>query len=143
MPTQVHGLTFQYSYTIGRAEFFGPGFRNPVAMARGEGNLMYVLNRSSEFRPDGKRVTICTVDEDYIGEFARGITVIGDTTLSSADGSLIWPASIALDSECNVYVADEWLNRISIFTKDGEWIDKWGTAGNADGELSGPSDQHV
>ena len=139
MPTQVQGLTFQYGYTIGRAEFFGQGFRNPCAMARGEGDLMYVLNRGSEFRPDGKRVTMCTVGEDYIGEFARGVTVIGDTNLSSADGSLIWPASIALDSEGKVYVADEWLNRISIFTKNGEWIGKWGIPGDADGEISGPS----
>ena len=36
-------------------------------------------------------------------------------------------------------MADEWLNRISIFTRDGEWIGKWGTAGGGDGELNRPS----
>ena len=72
MTTRVMGATFQYNHTIGRAEFSGPGFRNPVAMARGQGDLMYVVNRSYEFRPDGKRVTICTAGEDYIGEFAGG-----------------------------------------------------------------------
>ena len=46
---------------------------------------------------------------------------------------------MALDKTGNVYVADEWLNRISIFTKDGEWIGKWGTEGNGNGEINKPS----
>ena len=139
MATQALGVEFQYSHTIGRAEFSGPGFRNPVAMARGEGDLMYVVNRSYEYRPDGKRVTICTVGEDYVAEFARGVTTVGVTDLVTEDGSLIWPTSIALDKERNVYVADEWINRISMFTKDGDWIGKWGTPGNGDGEINHPS----
>ena len=138
MATQAQGVSFQYSHTIGRAEFSGPGFRNPVAMARGEGDLMYVVNRSYEYRPDGKRITICTVGEDYIGEFANAAAA-GETAASDADGSLIWPTSIALDKEGNVYVADEWLNRISMFTKDGDWIGKWGTPGEGDGEFNRPS----
>ena len=140
MTTQVLGTTFQYSHSIGRLEFTGPGFRNPVAMARGEGDLIYVVSRSYESRPDGKRVTIFTVGEDYIGEFARGVTTPGEAAMSAADGALIWPTSIALDQQGNVYVADEWLNRISIFTKDGDWIGKWEERpGGGDGELNHPS----
>ena len=44
----------------------------------GEDDTMYVLNRSYDYRPDGKRITICTIDEDYVGEFARGVTTQGD-----------------------------------------------------------------
>ncbi len=135
MATQTLAPSFQYSHSIGRGEFNGPGFRNPVAMARGKDDLMYVVNRSYEYRPDGKRVTICTVNEEYVGEFARGVTTAGDTTISAADGSLIWPTGIAIDASQNVYVADEWLNRISVFDKDGEWLGKWGTPGSGDGEL--------
>ena len=139
MTTQTLGITLQYDHTIGLAEFSGPGFRNPVAMARGEEDTMYVVSRSYEYRPDGKRITICTVDEDYIGEFARGVTTVGESEASSADGAIIWPTAIALDSEGNVYVADEALNRISIYTKDGEYLNKWERPGSGDGEWDKPS----
>ena len=96
--TRFAGITLQPSHTIGRAEFSGPGFRNPVAMVRGDEDTMYVVSRSYDYRPDGKRVTICTIDEDYIGEFARGVTTAGEGDPSDADGSLIWPTAIARDS---------------------------------------------
>ena len=146
MTTRVLGVSFQYSHTIGRYDIAGPGFLTPVAMALGAGDTIYVVSRSYEHRPDGMRVTICTVDEEYIGEFGRGVTIAGETEPLAADGSLIWPTSIAIDREGNVYVADEWLNRISVFTKDGDWIGKWGTPGDSDGQIDRPSglafDQH-
>ena len=110
MATQTISVTLQYEKSIGRAEFSGPGFRNPVAMARGEDDTMYVVSRSYEYRPDGKRITICTTDEDYVGEFARGVTDQGEGEATSADGALIWPTAIAINSEGNVYVADEALD---------------------------------
>ena len=139
MVTQTIPVSFQYSHTIGRSEFSGPGFRSPMALARGSEDRIYVVNRSYEYRPDGKRVTVCTVDEDYIGEFARGVTAQGEGEDSAEDGSLIWPTSLALDSKENVYVADEWLNRISIFSRDGDWLGKWGTPGDGDGQINRPS----
>ena len=51
----------------------------------------------------------------------------------------MWPTAVALDSKGNLYLADEWLNRISKFTSDGEFVSKWGTSGSADGELKGPA----
>ena len=133
MSTHFFGLTdwnFQYSHSLGRNEFAGTGFRNAVDLALGADDVVYVLNRSREDRPDGVRVSVVTLDETYISEFGA---------YGEGDGQFIWPTGIALDSEGNVYVADELLNRISIYTKDGEFVRKWGTAGSGNGQLDKPA----
>jgi DNA-binding beta-propeller fold protein YncE len=140
MPTVSSAVNLQYGYTIGRGEQFGPGFTQPVFAARGEGDLLYVLCRASEYRPEGTRITVCTVDEEYVTSFARGVPAQGPHEFSFEDGSLVWPTAIAFDRDWNVYVTDEWLNRISIFTKDGDYIGKWEERpGSGDGELNRPS----
>ena len=142
MTTRVQGATFRYSHTIGRGEEAGPGFKNPIALALGEDGVMYVVNRSYDFRADSKRITICTVGEEYIGEIGNAGRLGGemmDDGESADPGSLVWPVSISLDSQGNLYVSDEWLNRISMFTSDGDWLGSWGIKGKADGEFDKPS----
>jgi DNA-binding beta-propeller fold protein YncE len=78
------------------------------------------------------------VDEEYVTEFGRGVAA-EQAGADAPDGRFMWPTAIALDKAGNVYVSDEWYNRISIFTKDGDWLGKWGTPGNGDGELNRPS----
>lgn len=126
----ISNRSFLYDRTIGRHEFAGSGLRQPMDLALGPGGLIYLVNRAWEQLPIGVRVTMLTIDEEYIGQFSK---------YGSGDGELIWPTSIALDSEQNVYVADEWLNRISIFDKDGKFLHKWGVAGSGAGELNKPS----
>ena len=133
MTTHFFGLTdwtFSYSHSVGRSELAGSGFRDPVDMALGADDVVYVVNRSSEYRTDGIRITVCTLDEQYISEFG---------TVGEGDGQMIWPTSVALDSQENVYLADEWLNRITVFSKDGGFIKKWGTPGSGDGQLNRPA----
>ena len=133
MSTHFFGLkdwTYSYSHTVGRNEFAGTGFRNPVAMAIDSDDVVYVLNRSYENRPDGVRVTVCTVDEEYITAFGED---------GEGDGQFTWPTAIVIDDKQNVYIADEWLNRISVFNTDGEYLSKWGMAGSGDGELNKPA----
>ena len=92
MVTEIAPVTFQYSHTIGRSESRGGrGFFNPVAIARGEGNLMYVLSRGTEtpaFTPC-KRVTVFTVDEELVGEFGQKVGP-EDADASAPDGSFMW-----------------------------------------------------
>ena len=133
MSTHFFGLnqrSFVYSHSVGRNEFSGAGFRNPVDMAISDNDVLYGLNRSYENRPDGVHVTMITMDEEYITEFSR---------FGEEQGLLVWPTSIALDAQGNVYLADEWLNRISIFDKDGEFLSSWGKPGSGDGELDRPA----
>ena len=139
-PAKISHVQLQYSHTIGRGEQFGPGFTYPIHMARGEDDLMYVLCRSSEYRPEGTRVTVCTVDEEYVNAFARGVPQQGPHEYNFADGSLVWPVNVAVAGNGNVYVSDEWMHRISIFTRDGEYVGKWAErVGAGDGELNGPA----
>ena len=142
MTTKVQGATFRYSHTIGRGEEAGTGFKNPVSVARGEGDLMYVVSRAYDYRSDSKRITVCTVGEDYIGEIGNAGRLGGemmDSGESDDAGSMVWPTSVTLDKAGNVYVSDEWLNRIAMFTADGEWLGAWGTQGDADGEVDQPA----
>jgi len=140
MPSTLSHVNVQYGYTIGRGEQFGPGFTSPVFVARGEGDLLYVVCRGSEYRPEGTRITVCTVDEEYITTFARGVPQQGPHEYNFDDGSLVWPTAIAFDRDWNVYVTDEWLNRVSIFSKDGDYLGKWEERpGSGDGELNRPS----
>ncbi len=141
MVTETAPLTFQYSHTIGRQENrSGSGFFYPVAITRDEENQLYVLSRGSEtpaFFPC-KRVTVFTIDEELVREFGTKVPP-EDADASAPDGSFMWPTSVALDKSGIAYVADEWLNRISVFNKDGECVSKWGTLGDGDGEINRPS----
>ena len=137
---QISHVNLQYSHTIGRGEQFGPGFTQPQFVARGEGDLLYVLCRGSEYRPEGTRITVCTVDEEFVNIFARGVAQQGPHEFNLEDGSLAWPTCIAISQTGDIYVSDEWLNRITIFNSDGEYVGKWlEQQGSGDGELDRPS----
>lgn len=144
MVTQlVAGRVYDYCRTVGRGGVSGMGFNSPVDLALGEGDTVYVLNRGWEFVTNvpwnqtarGTRVSVITIgdepdDEEFITEFSK----YGD-----GDGELIWPAGIALDSQERLYITDEWLNKVSVFDKDGNFLANWGTSGRGAGQLDGPS----
>ena len=69
-------------------------------------------------------------EEEYIGEFAG----YGDGA-----GRLIWPAGIGIDSHGNVYVTDSWLNRVSVFDREGNLLRCWDAVRDGDGEPNGIS----
>jgi DNA-binding beta-propeller fold protein YncE len=124
---------FSYSHTIGFLSNRYKGFQNPVDVAMDSQGLLYVINRVGPeltVRIPYKRITICTVDEEYLGEISTG---------GMNDGQMWWPSALAFDSDDKLYVADEALNRISIFTKDGEFLSQWGTPGSGPGQLDRPS----
>ena len=79
---------FQYSQTIG-AQALGPkGLNSPVAVARGPGRLLYVLNRPSESSPRGNWIAKCTIDDEYLGTFGA---------YGTEEGEFTWPNGLAVD----------------------------------------------
>jgi DNA-binding beta-propeller fold protein YncE len=143
LTTVAAGRVYDFSHAVGRGALSGMGFRMAVALALGEGDTLYAVNRGWEQVQNvpfnrtqlGTRVGKFTIgpvpgDEEVVCDFSKP----GD-----GPGELIWPAGIALDSQENVYVTDEWLNRVSVFDKDGNFLRDWGTAGSDDGEFNGPS----
>jgi DNA-binding beta-propeller fold protein YncE len=125
--------SLQYSHTLGFMANQGRGFNNPVDLAVNSRGVIYVLNRAGPevgVRIAYKRITRCTPDEEYLGEFCTG---------GVGDGQLWWPSSLAFDAEDRLYVADEALNRISIFDQDGKYLDQWGIAGPGAGRFNRPS----
>ena len=108
MATHFFGLkdrTFYHSHAIGRNEFAGTGFRNPVDMAIASDGSVYVVNRSYENRPDGVHMTVVHP--------GRGIHLAPSASTARATASSSGPPRWRWTAEDNVYVADEWLNRIT------------------------------
>ena len=125
----VSGRAFTYSHCIGRLAQGGTGLRFVMDVALAPGGIAYVLNRSSEAYPHGTRVTKLALggqplEEELILEFGRS---------GSGDGEFQCPTSVALDQSENAYVADEWLNQIVVFDKDGNFLKKWGVSGDGEG----------
>ena len=122
----------KYSHSVGNLALTGRGFSNPYDVTVVGGRVLYVLNRSNANQaPQGAvRVTICTVDQEYIG------TMCG---YGEDDGGLVWPTAITSDSEGNIYIADEHRHDVQVFNRDHEFVRKWGTYGSGPSDVDRPS----
>ena len=144
MVTQiVAGRVFDYSHCVGRGGVSGLGFNSVIDLAVNSEGKTYVVNRGQEAISSvpwnrtarGARVGVYRIgstygEEEYLSEFSRS---------GSEEGQVVWPSCVALDSQDNVYLTDEWMNRVSVWDKDDNLLMTWGTSGEGDGEFNGPS----
>ena len=126
LTTVAAGRVFDYSYCIGMYGMSGQGFWSPQDFALADDTL-YVLSRGAEEL--GQRVSRVTLDHQFLGQFGA---------FGRGDGQFVWPRSIALDDECNVYASDDFLNRVSVFDPEGGFVSCWGESGDGKGQLNGP-----
>ncbi len=120
------GRCWQYSHYVGRQGGAGTGFGQPNGIAIGNGDVMYVANRGGN-----GRISKVTVGQEFIREFGRAE--------DNGEDKFVWLAAIAVDRDENVYAADEWLHRVTVFNSDGEAINTWGEQGDGEGQLNGPT----
>ena len=125
----VAGRVYNYDYCIGRRAPGGTAFSCSVDFALGSQGSLYVVSRGTEFGPS-QGITKCTLEQELVRD---------DRGLAFGGGQSPWPRSVDVDSDENVYIADDHMNRISIYDRDGVPLSRWGVAGSGDGELSGPS----
>ena len=119
----------KYGYSIGIEGRRGRGFSSPVDLAFSKAGKMYVASRDHMGAISdavGVRIGFCNPDfkAEYFGEFGG----YGD-----GDGEFIWPTALAFDKNDVLYLADEHLNRITLFDTGGKYLGKWGTSGDGDG----------
>ena len=122
------------------------GLRYPYSVAVGADGAIFVLNRgmpvTQDFEGRGERLSGCklgkwSIEGNRIGDFARR--------------EFMWPTSVAVAGDGNVYAADELENFIAVFgpdgpfytfpdfNPDGEYLSKWGETGSGEGQIDGPS----
>ena len=100
-----------------------------VDVAPGPDNLVYVLVRAA-IPIGGCCVRIINWEDEDLG-------TIGST--GTGDGNFQCPTKLLVDSDQNLIISDEGLNRITIMNKDGTFISKWGEYGCEPGQLNRPS----
>jgi len=131
--TSSPGIELDYVKTIGIVNngFNGRGFANPYDTVVGDDGRVFVLNRCDPARAAAIRVGICTLDDEYLGEFGKGN--------GTGDGQFVWAVAMALDSQELIHITDEHSHRVTTYTTSGEYLSHWGKAGAGDGELNGPA----
>jgi DNA-binding beta-propeller fold protein YncE len=125
-------FTLEYVKTIGLItnQPTGRGFSVPYDVAFSKDERIFVISHAVPSQPH-IRIGICTFDEEFLGDFARG--------RGSGDGQFLAPVAMAFDSQDRLYVTDEESHRISIFSSEGQFLGKWGVFGSGNGELNSPA----
>ena len=108
----------------------GRGFMAPTAMAlRGDGRI-FVASRSNTTALNIIGIQMVTRDHEFFGQ-------IGE--YGTNPGQMVWPSALALDGEDNLYLADDFLHRVTVYDREGSLVSTWGAKGSGDGEFDGPS----
>ena len=124
-------VNLEYVDTIGFvADQGGRGFHLPMGIAIKDDGRIYVASRSNTQSLNIVGIQVVNLKHEFFGQI---------NSYGNGDGQMIWPTALALDSQENLYLSDDFLQRITIFDGEGNFKTKWGAKGNGDGEFDGPS----
>lgn len=122
----VEKRVYDFGHVVGGRQITGL-----YSLGLGWGDDVYIVIRRTG-DPHVEKVSIGSIPEDE--ELLEPVGEKGEK-----EGQFIWPAGVAIDSKQNVYVTDEWLQRVSVFDPQGTFLRMFGTSGNRDSEFNGPS----
>ena len=122
----VANRVYDYSHVVGGRQITGL-----LTIASGHGDDIFGVMRRANIG-SVIRLTIGATpgDEQIVTQFGKP---------GEGKGEFLWPAGVAVDSEQNVYVTDEWLHRVSVFDQDGEFLRTFGEFGDRPGKFNRPS----
>ena len=125
--------TFELKYVTNVgfcADFGGRGFQLPSSMAIRDDGVIFVVSRGKSSTKGSNGIQMVTKDHDFLGQIG---------TYGAGLGGMMWPTSVALDSEENLYLSDEYFNKVTKFDREGNPISDWGKKGSGEGEFNQPS----
>ena len=119
-PVSLRGK-FRYHDVVGLLSAGQAGFSNPVSIALGPDNLIYVASRANPNQREAFRITKCTKEGDYLAQFGGW---------GGAEGQFIWVTDIEFNEVGELFLSDEHANRISVFSQDGQFLRSFGQLGS-------------
>ena len=124
-------LSLRYVDNVGfNADNGGRGFHLPTAMVIRDDGRIFVASRSNMSQTVIVGIQMVSRNHDYYGQIGRH---------GRDPGNMIGPTALALDSDDNLYLADDFLQRITVYDREGELITTWSNQGSGDGEFNAPS----
>ena len=121
----------QYLDTVGfNADQGGRGFHLPTAMTIREDGRIFVASRSNTAALNIVGIQVVDKDHGFFGQIG---------SYGHNPGEMMGPTALALDANNNLYLADDVLQRITVYDPEGELISTWGTEGDGTGEFNAPS----
>ena len=118
------GRVYNYGFSMDSGLGGGMGIQRPMDFALGSDGSLYILSRGFEFLPY-QGINKTNIRHEFIWE-SRG--------KAFCDGQGPCPTSVAVDSDENVYIADDYTNRIFIMDKDGNSLGSWDVTMSIDGD---------
>jgi DNA-binding beta-propeller fold protein YncE len=129
MTTTTFGL--KYVTNVGfAADFGGRGFQLPSSMAIRADGVIFVVSRGKPSTKQSNGIQMVTKDHDFLGQIG---------TYGAGLGGMMWPTSVVLDGDENLYLADEYFNKVTKYDREGNPLIEWGTKGSGDGQFNQPS----
>ncbi|MBM3933585.1 MAG: 6-bladed beta-propeller [SAR202 cluster bacterium] len=101
----------------------------PMDLAIGKDGLIYVLCTAP--------IRVITFDEQVVRTFGK--LAWGRDRKGVGEDEMMWPIQVVLDGEDNLYITDEACHRITMYSKEGQFLGHWGQHGSKEGQLNRPA----